>query len=194
MLVAKQAASIAVLTDNRLRLGVGISPWPEDFAAMGLPWEKRGVRMDETIDIVRGLTAGGWFEYDGELMDGRSMQDLRRSRASRSRSSSAATPRRRCGGPRNGATAGSTRGGDAAELAEMIPRVQRAARASTDASTSRSRSTRCRSTRTRPTACAGSRTLGVTDVIVGFRWPYVREPDTQPLDDKIAPCAGSART
>jgi alkanesulfonate monooxygenase SsuD/methylene tetrahydromethanopterin reductase-like flavin-dependent oxidoreductase (luciferase family) len=26
---------------------------------------------------------------------------------------------------------------------------------------------------------------GVTDVIVGFRWPYVAEPDTQPLADKI---------
>jgi len=36
-----------VLSNDRLRLGVGISPWPEDFAAMGLPWEKRGVRMDE---------------------------------------------------------------------------------------------------------------------------------------------------
>ena len=55
-----------VLSDDRLRLGVGISPWPEDFAAMDVPWEKRGERMDETIDIVRGLTAGGWFEYDGE--------------------------------------------------------------------------------------------------------------------------------
>jgi hypothetical protein len=27
--------------------------------------------------------------------------------------------------------------------------------------------------------------LGVTDVIVGFRYPYVVEPDTQPLRDKI---------
>jgi hypothetical protein len=26
---------------------------------------------------------------------------------------------------------------------------------------------------------------GVTDVIVGFRWPYAAEPDTQPLADKI---------
>ena len=26
---------------------------------------------------------------------------------------------------------------------------------------------------------------GVTDVIVGFRWPYTTEPDTQPLDEKI---------
>jgi hypothetical protein len=26
---------------------------------------------------------------------------------------------------------------------------------------------------------------GVTDVIVGFRWPYTTEPDTQPLQEKI---------
>jgi hypothetical protein len=26
---------------------------------------------------------------------------------------------------------------------------------------------------------------GVTDVIVGFRWPYVTGPDTQPLAEKI---------
>src|SRR4029077_14989658 len=42
LLLANQAASIAVLPDDRLRLCVGISPWPEDFAAMGLPWEQRG--------------------------------------------------------------------------------------------------------------------------------------------------------
>ena len=32
VLVAKQASSLAFLSDNRLGLGVGISPWPEDFA------------------------------------------------------------------------------------------------------------------------------------------------------------------
>jgi hypothetical protein len=26
---------------------------------------------------------------------------------------------------------------------------------------------------------------GVTDVIVGFRWPYTTEPDTQPLQEKV---------
>src|SRR5690349_7006234 len=69
VLVAKQAASIAYLTDNRLGLGVGLSPWPEDYAAMGVPWAKRGKRFDECIDIVRGLTAGGEFEFHGEFYD-----------------------------------------------------------------------------------------------------------------------------
>jgi hypothetical protein len=27
---------------------------------------------------------------------------------------------------------------------------------------------------------------GVTDVIVGFRWPYVTGPDTEPLAEKIS--------
>ena len=31
--------------------------------------------------------------------------------------------------------------------------------------------------------------LGVTDVVVGFRYPYVREADTQSLDDKLGPLA-----
>ncbi len=67
VLVAKQASSVAFLTGDRLSLGVGLSPWPEDYQAMGLPWERRGKRMDESIDIVRGLTRGGYFSYDGEL-------------------------------------------------------------------------------------------------------------------------------
>jgi probable F420-dependent oxidoreductase len=68
VLLAKQAASVAVLSGNRLRLGVGLSPWPEDFAALGQPWPRRGARLDETIAVVRGLTAGGWFEHHGELI------------------------------------------------------------------------------------------------------------------------------
>jgi alkanesulfonate monooxygenase SsuD/methylene tetrahydromethanopterin reductase-like flavin-dependent oxidoreductase (luciferase family) len=69
VLVAKQAASVAALTGNRLALGVGISPWREDFEIMGVPFEKRGRRMDECMDIVRGLTAGGYFEFHGEFYD-----------------------------------------------------------------------------------------------------------------------------
>jgi alkanesulfonate monooxygenase SsuD/methylene tetrahydromethanopterin reductase-like flavin-dependent oxidoreductase (luciferase family) len=57
VLVAKSAASVAVLTDNRLALGVGLSPWPEDYRICGQEWKDRGARMDEMIAIVRGLTS-----------------------------------------------------------------------------------------------------------------------------------------
>lgn len=65
VLVAKTAASLAVMTDNRFGFGVGLSPWPEDFQVTGTEWRTRGRRMDEMIDIIRGLSAGGYFSYDG---------------------------------------------------------------------------------------------------------------------------------
>ena len=57
VLVAKQVASVAVLTGNRFGFGVGLSPWPEDFLVTGSDWKSRGKRMDEMIAIIRGLTA-----------------------------------------------------------------------------------------------------------------------------------------
>jgi len=74
VIVAKQLSSIAVLTDNRFVFGVGISPWPDDFAACQIPWEKRGKRMDEMMDIVRGLMTGEYFSYDGEIFQIDSMK------------------------------------------------------------------------------------------------------------------------
>ncbi len=69
VLVAKSAASVAVLTGNRFGFGVGLSPWPEDFALCGQPWEARGARMDEMIEIIRGLTRGGFYEFHGKHYD-----------------------------------------------------------------------------------------------------------------------------
>jgi len=63
---AKLASSIAAVTRNRFSLGAGLSVWPEDYAVMGVPWEKRGERFDECIAIFRGLTAGGYFEFHGQ--------------------------------------------------------------------------------------------------------------------------------
>jgi alkanesulfonate monooxygenase SsuD/methylene tetrahydromethanopterin reductase-like flavin-dependent oxidoreductase (luciferase family) len=66
---AKIVSSIAALTNNRLNFGVGLSVWPEDYVAMGVPFEKRGKRFDECIEIVRGLTNGGYYEFHGEFYD-----------------------------------------------------------------------------------------------------------------------------
>lgn len=68
-LMAKQAASVSVLTDNRLIFGVGLSPWPEDYMLCDAQWKQRGKRMDEMIDIIRGVTRGEYFEYKGEFYD-----------------------------------------------------------------------------------------------------------------------------
>ena len=69
VLVAKSVTSLAVLTGNRFGFGVGTSPWPEDFMATGTDWSTRGKRMDEMIEIIRGLTRGGFYEFHGKFYD-----------------------------------------------------------------------------------------------------------------------------
>jgi probable F420-dependent oxidoreductase len=71
VIAAKQAASVAVLSGNRFDLGVGISPWPDDYEVVGLPWERRGKRFDEQLAIVQGLTRpeGGFFSFAGEFYE-----------------------------------------------------------------------------------------------------------------------------
>jgi probable F420-dependent oxidoreductase len=183
VLVAKQAASIAVMSGDRLRLGVGISPWPEDFAAMQLPWERRGVRMDETVDVVRGLTAGGWFEYHGDVLH------VERCKIS-------PVPTRPIpilvGGHAPPALRRAARqgdgwihaGGNATELTEMITRVHELR-----AEYGRERGPfEIHVISLDAFSIDGARRLeelGVTDAIVGFRSPYTTEPDTQPLQDKV---------
>ena len=69
VLVAKQVTSVAVLTGNRFGLGVGTSPWREDYAVCDVPWEGRGRRIDESIAIIQGLGSGEFFEFHGAVYD-----------------------------------------------------------------------------------------------------------------------------
>ena len=57
-LFAKQAASIQVLSNGRLVLGLGIGGRPDDFEASHLPMERRGARLDEMLDELQRLWAG----------------------------------------------------------------------------------------------------------------------------------------
>lgn len=64
--IAKQVQSIQVLSGSRFDFGIGISPWEEDFAVTETPWAKRGKRLDEQIEILRGLESGEFFGFEGE--------------------------------------------------------------------------------------------------------------------------------
>ena len=183
VLVAKQAASIAVLSDDRLRLGVGISPWPEDFAAMDVPWERRGQRMDEMVDVLRGLMTGDWFEHHGDVLQ------LERCKI-------CPAPERPIpiliGGHadvalRRAARAGDGwihAGGDPEELGSMVKRVH-ALRAEYGRA---AEPFEVHAISLDAFSIDGVRRLedlGVTDAIVGFRYPYTSEPDSQPLQEKV---------
>ena len=69
VLYAKQISSLAVLSQNRISLGVGTSPWPDDYQIVGLPWAGRNRRFDECIEVIRGLLSGDYFEYAGEFYE-----------------------------------------------------------------------------------------------------------------------------
>jgi probable F420-dependent oxidoreductase len=74
VLVAKQAMSLAAITNNRFSLGVGISPWPEDFAITGVPWKGRGERMNEMMEILHGLMKGDFYSYEGKVFQFQSIK------------------------------------------------------------------------------------------------------------------------
>lgn len=69
LLVAKQVASLAALAPGRVRLGVGTSPWPEDFSVLGVPFEGRGRRLDEAIGVLRAVLQGGYQSFEGAVYD-----------------------------------------------------------------------------------------------------------------------------
>jgi probable F420-dependent oxidoreductase len=72
LLVAKQVSSIAVMSDNRIGLGVGLSWIPEEFEYCGTEKKTRGARADEAIEIIKLVCAGNgpeWVEYHGQHYD-----------------------------------------------------------------------------------------------------------------------------
>jgi len=69
VLLARQVASVATLTGNRFGLGLGIGWAPEEFEWCGVPYAGRGRRVDEAIDVLRLILAGGMAEYHGRFFD-----------------------------------------------------------------------------------------------------------------------------
>jgi probable F420-dependent oxidoreductase len=69
LVLAKALSSLAVLSNERILLGAGLSPWREDFSYNGVDFAKRGQLMDECIAILRGAMSGEYFEYHGANYD-----------------------------------------------------------------------------------------------------------------------------
>jgi probable F420-dependent oxidoreductase len=69
VLLARQVGSVAVLTDNRFGLGLGVGWSPEEFEWCGAPYANRGKRVDEAIEVLRLILDGGMVEYHGRFFD-----------------------------------------------------------------------------------------------------------------------------
>ena len=68
VIVAKQAASLDKLSGGRFTLGVGIGWSKEEFAALGVPFERRGARTTEYVDAMRTLWRDDIASFKGEFV------------------------------------------------------------------------------------------------------------------------------
>lgn len=69
VLVAKQLGSLAALTNDRFGFGVGLGWLPEESQWCGTDHATRAARFEEQIQIIKGLLAGGAFEFHGKYYD-----------------------------------------------------------------------------------------------------------------------------
>ena len=66
---AKEVATLDTLSGSRVELGIGIGWLKEEFAALGVPWERRGARTEEYMEVMRTLWAGDDVSFAGEFVD-----------------------------------------------------------------------------------------------------------------------------
>lgn len=66
---AKEMATADHLSDGRVDFGVGVGWSWEEFEACGVPWERRGARTDEYLEMMRVLWTEHDSAYSGEFYD-----------------------------------------------------------------------------------------------------------------------------
>jgi probable F420-dependent oxidoreductase len=69
VVLAREAATIDLLSDGRLEMGIGAGWMTADYEKAGLPLDRAGVRiarLAESITILKGLFADGPFSFQGE--------------------------------------------------------------------------------------------------------------------------------
>ena len=67
VVTAKEVATLDRLSNGRVTLGVGVGWMREEFEAIGVPFERRGRRLDENIAAMRALWTPGSADLPGRL-------------------------------------------------------------------------------------------------------------------------------
>lgn len=65
-LAAKAIASLDALSEGRVVLGTGAGYLPEEFAALGIPFERRGARLDEALAVMKAVWRGESVSLRGD--------------------------------------------------------------------------------------------------------------------------------
>ena len=66
-LLAKALTSLDVLSGGRLTVGLGMGWLPQEYAAAGVPFERRGARMEEYLRCLEALWTQDPIEFAGEF-------------------------------------------------------------------------------------------------------------------------------
>lgn len=69
VVLAKELATLDRMSGGRLELGVGVGWLAEEFDALGVPFERRGARTDEYVEVMRALWSGEPTSHHGEFVD-----------------------------------------------------------------------------------------------------------------------------
>ncbi|NQV20465.1 MAG: LLM class F420-dependent oxidoreductase [Rhodospirillales bacterium] len=64
---AKQVTDLDILSGGRFDFGIGVGWLKEEFDALGVPFDHRGARANECIDIARTLWSDGVSQYNGKF-------------------------------------------------------------------------------------------------------------------------------
>ncbi len=67
VVLAKEMASLDVVSQGRLILGIGAGYLHQEFAALGIPFNERGARTDEAIEVMRALWTQARPSFDGRF-------------------------------------------------------------------------------------------------------------------------------
>ena len=65
-LVAKQAAELAILSENRLRLGIGTGWNAVEYEVLNEDFTNRGRRQEEQVELLRRFWQEDCFSYEGK--------------------------------------------------------------------------------------------------------------------------------
>lgn len=69
LLTAKLAMTLDHFSGGRFILGVGSGWSAEEYAALGISFERRGARLDEYIEVMRACWSDPVVEHHGEFVD-----------------------------------------------------------------------------------------------------------------------------
>ena len=67
VVLAKELASVDVLSQGRLLFGIGVGYVKEEFDALGIPYEERGPRVSEHIEAMRALWCHDKPNFEGQF-------------------------------------------------------------------------------------------------------------------------------